>query len=364
MARQYAAEEDGWALAKRGDAAKAIKVRETGDGVPLGTIRDLATPYQPVTAAKTAFRAWLGRFRQANRGANPPVSDILADNLMRLEREGHTTRTTATRYARLKRFFAVGVKDVSHELCESYARTQEAEGYSPHTIWGDLNCLRSALKSAFERKKIDHPCHVYCWNIAKPPGRKVVITPDEFWRWYDHATSAHIRLFLVIALMTSARHEAICQLKWDHVDFETGVIDFTASMRNKRGVADKGYQKARAKVVMTATLRGFLLAARAVARSSHVIEYQGLSVKNCESGCTSARIAAGLPAGVTPHILRHTAATWAVESGIDVDRVAEMTGHADRRTLETIYVHRTGKGSQAAVEAVETKLGGRLRVVK
>jgi integrase len=63
-------------------------------------------------------------------------------------------------------------------------------------------------------------------------------------------------------------------------------------------------------------------------------------------------------------VLRHTAATWAVEGGIDVDKVADMTGHADRRTLEGIYVHKSGQSSRTAVEAVEKKLGGRLRVVK
>lgn len=364
MARPYAATEDGWALAKRGKKAIAFKVAETGDNVPVGTQRDLGCSYVPVKASVVAFKAWVARFRAASRGENPLLTAILDDNLARLEREGHTWRTTQTRYRRLAAFFgSVGVKDVSHALCQAYAKAAQ-EMLSPWTIWGDLNALRSALRSAWQSKVIDAPCHEYVWNIAKPSGRERTITPEEFWRWYDAATSQHIRLFLVIALLTSARHEAICQLRWEHVDFEKGLIDFAASMRERKSVLDKGWQKNRAVVAITDTLRSYLVAAREVAQTAYVIEYQGKAVEHCREGCARARKAAGLSDDVSPHVLRHTAATWAEAAGIDIERVAMMTGHADKRVLEQIYVHRSGEGSRSAVEAVEKQLGPRLRVIK
>lgn len=365
MARQYAAEKDGWALAKRGKKAVAVKVRETGDGVPLGSQRDLVVPYEPRMAAKAAFVAWVDRVGAASRGVNPLVKDILAVNLERLDREGHTVRTTATRYKRLVTMFgSVGVKDVSQKLCQDYAVQMERDGYSANTIWGDLNSLRSALKSAYQTKQIDAPCHEFVWNVAKPEGRTRVLTPDEFWAWYDGATSAHLRLFLVVALLTAQRHEAILELKWDHVDFDAGLIDFAAGMRDRRTVADKGYQKNRAVVSMTGTLRAYLLAAKAVAKTAFVIEYQGRRVLNCGEGCRAAREAAGLENDVTPHVLRHTAITWAEAGGVNIETLAQMSGHKDKRVLESVYLHRDGHGSKPAVDAVEAKLGVRFRVVK
>lgn len=372
MARQYAAEQDGWALAKRGKQAKAIKVRETGDGIPVGTQRDLGVPYEPTTVAKTTFRVWVERLKSVSYGNNPPISVVLARNLDRLAAEDKTTESTRSRYKRMVAFFGPNVTaaDVSHTLCQDYAKHAAAQGrLNAMSVWGDLNALRSALRWAYSSGLIDQPRHERCWNIAKPEGRTEQLTPDEFWRWYDAATSAHIRLFLLIALLTSQRHTAICELKWVHVDFERGFIDFEAGMRKKSGtsrsILSKGYQKNRAIVAMTDTLRAALVGAKAVAQTPYVIEYQGRRCARVTEGVVNARVAAGLPKWVTPHVLRHTAASWAAEK-MDVEEVAYLTGHKDRRTLEGVYIHRRdGEKSRAAAEAVEAALGGRkLRVVK
>lgn len=372
MARQWADKQDGWALAKRGKAAKAIKIEETGDGVPVGTQRDLGCTFQPLTASKQKFRAWVAALLKATHGDNRALSDVLAWNLGRLEEEGHTTRTTDQRYKRLIAFLGegFGILDLNVKRCKDYASHMEREGYAPNTIWGDLNVLRSALKKAYQYEEIAKPVHEHLWNVNKPGGREgVVMSPEQFWAWYDGCTSHHLRLFLMLALLTAQRHEAICQLRWDHCDFDEGTVDFTASMRKRRSVKDKGYQKDRAVVHMTETLRGYLVDAKQVAKTEYVIEYQGrpiLGHMGVSDGVRAARASAGLPDWVTPHVLRHTAATWAEDDGLDLHAIARMTGHREERTLKGVYLHgkKTGKGSQQAVEAVEKRMGGRLRVVK
>jgi integrase/recombinase XerD len=47
---------------------------------------------------------------------------------------------------------------------------------------------------------------------------------------------------------------------------------------------------------------------------------------------------AGLGIRVTPHMLRHTAATQLIESGVDIRYIQRLLGHASLSTTE-IYTH-------------------------
>jgi integrase len=61
-----------------------------------------------------------------------------------------------------------------------------------------------------------------------------------------------------------------------------------------------------------------------------VIEWNGKPVRSVRKGFAAAALAAGLPISgadkVTPHALRHTAATWAMRNGADLWQAAGFLG--------------------------------------
>lgn len=64
----------------------------------------------------------------------------------------------------------------------------------------------------------------------------------------------------------------------------------------------------------------------------------------------------GLP-DVSPHDLRHTAATLALESGADLKQVQQLLGHRDASTTMQFYTGVTEEAQRRTVEGIENLIG-------
>ena len=67
---------------------------------------------------------------------------------------------------------------------------------------------------------------------------------------------------------------------------------------------------------------------------------------------------AGLRTKVTPHMLRHTAATQLIEAGVDIRYIQRLLGHASLSTTE-IYTHVSDRTLKRVVSDADV-LGGLL----
>lgn len=65
---------------------------------------------------------------------------------------------------------------------------------------------------------------------------------------------------------------------------------------------------------------------------------------------------AGITQRVTPHTLRHTAATLLLRSGASLKHVQELLGHASVQTTARVYSHITGSDVRDAVERLHERL--------
>jgi NACHT domain/Phage integrase family len=83
----------------------------------------------------------------------------------------------------------------------------------------------------------------------------------------------------------------------------------------------------------------------------HFVEFNGEAVASVKTGFRRAASLAGLSGKVTPHTLRHTAATWLMQSGTDRWQAAGYLGMSVEM-LEKVYGHHHPDYLQAAVAAI------------
>jgi integrase len=67
-----------------------------------------------------------------------------------------------------------------------------------------------------------------------------------------------------------------------------------------------------------------------------VIEWGGHQVLSIKKGFAAACKRAGL-SDITPHVLRHTAASWMAEKGVDMFRISKFLGHTNTKITEERY---------------------------
>jgi integrase len=213
---------------------------------------------------------------------------------------------------------------------------------SDGTLIRELGTLRAALAWGVRQKWI--AVAPYVERPEAPPPRDRWLTRKEAECLLNSAASPHIRLFIALALYTAARTGAILELEWEQVDIEGEIITLGRGRGRKR----------RATVPIVADLKLELLQAANAATISRVIAYRGRDVASIKQGFYAAARRANLP-GITPHILRHTAATWMVQRGVPFEMVAKFLGNS-KEMVERVYGHHSPEWLRLAANALSRQV--------
>lgn len=290
-------------------------------------------------AAETAFQEWLADLRRSSR----PEGLITVGKCLDGYFDSHPG--VIKRSVIRKHFGAMLPHHIDSEVCKDFTAKRLKAGRSPSTINSDLGILRTALLWAKNEKWI-----VEAPEIERPAPnapRDRWLTPAEANRLIAAARAPHVRLFIVLALHTTARAGALLGLTWDRVSFDLNRIDFNEPGRPKT-------RKRRAVVRMSPELRQALLHAREARLSDFVIEYGGKAVSSVKNGFGKAAGRAKLD-DVTPHTLRHTAATWMAQRGVALWEIAGMLGNSVRM-VETVYAKHHPDFQSKATAAISEAL--------
>lgn len=226
---------------------------------------------------------------------------------------------------------------IDAKLCRQFAKARRSAGRADGTIIKDLGFLRTALKWA------KRPGATF--ELPETPdARDRYLTREEFDRLLDACKLLHIRLFVILAISTAARASALLELTWDQVDLQKGFIRLSKGGERRKG---------RATVPMTDSVRAVLQEAwDARSGGDHLIEWAGEPITKIKRAFREACAKAGLE-DVTPHVLRHTAAVWAIENGSSLVEVAQFLGHTDLKTTYRVYAKYSPEHLKKVAKALE-----------
>jgi integrase len=241
----------------------------------------------------------------------------------------------------LGQFFGAMLPDaIDQKACEDYPKQRQAAVKTIHT---EMGILRAALIHGQRKKWITAP---FIWMPQNGEPRDRWLTPDEAQRLLAACAQPHLYLYVLLALRTAARPGAILGLTWPQVSFDMNRIDFRIPGKAQT-------KKGRAVVPITPDLRQALESAHE-SKGPHqvyVVSWGGDRVKTVKRAFAAACVRAGLE-DVTPHTLRHTAATWMAESGVDMRKISRYLGHTKTETTELVYAKHTPEFLKDAADAL------------
>lgn len=234
----------------------------------------------------------------------------------------------------MKDFFGhLKPEELTIDMCRRYTaarRKMKPKGKNTPThfgtIWTELGHLRTVMTWAHTRRLIDFAPAVE--RPPKPAPKDKWLTREECGRLIASAEEHHVKLAILLMLATAGRVGAILELTWERVDFDRGFVNLRTT--------ETGPRKGRAAVPMNDGLRAALSVAEKVAMTDNVIEWAGQPIKRLRTGFKAAVKAAGL-SGVTPHVLRHTAAVHLAASGVSMERISQYLGHSSTAVTERVY---------------------------
>lgn len=260
----------------------------------------------------------------------------------------HRKRECAAQCARLVAFAG---EDTLRQITGDWCRRYAAQASTPSMARHDLEIARAAVNFHAREFGLDYRPVFTLPPKGRP--RAAHLTRAEAARLLiaaHRAGARHLVRYLLIGLYTGTRSSAIAAMGWrpwpggGHFDLARGVMH-----RAPGGERETRKRKPPAVIPdrLAAWLRrwraedaleGFVESRAEGLAHWPVVHWRGRPVRSVRKAFESARRAAGLPAHVIPHILRHTSITWAMQDGKPLAAVAGFYG-VTAAELERTYWH-------------------------
>lgn len=233
------------------------------------------------------------------------------------------------------------VRDIDPDAIEVLRKIGLAEGWSHSTVDRMMGTISAVLRSCVAWRVLDAAPAIPMYRPAREEAR--ALTPEQFERLCEHLPM-HMVLSARFAVNTLLRMRAMLKLEWARVD-----------LHKRRAWIPGAHQKAARTFGLPLNTEAVrvLRALRWLSppESPYVFVWNGRRIDDCN---TAAFQKAVLAAGLHPlrwHDLRHTGASWAVQSGVTLPELMLLGDWKDYRSVLR-YAHLAPSQAAQAAEKV------------
>lgn len=253
---------------------------------------------------------------------------------------------------------------------QAYYATMQSTGYKPSTIHAHHAAARAVLRLAVARGQLAQiPAGIVLPTVE--PSHSATLTAAEARRLLATSAEARDPLLALWAILagTGMRFAEALGLRWQDIDLDgpspsLRIAGQLTSRNPPFRLVETKTPRSRRTVPLVEPLLSVLRQERAVERTPHpwgLVVYQPNGELLTQSGVRwhfdAALKRAGVPR-VTPHGMRHTAATLLLEAGVSAKVVADLLGHSSVTITLSVYSHVTPTLAREGAEQLGKALRG------
>ena len=254
----------------------------------------------------------------------------------------------------------VTVADLSPDLLARFRMWRHKAGVGGHTISRVLAALRGSMTWAWKNQRLEHLPYIADVPLhQKAKARDRIMTFDEIGRMLNlcigRPDREHLVRFIILALGTAGRPEAILEVAQKDVNLTDDLIDLGGGKTHPR--------KRRPVVPIAKHVRPWIegLEGKLIRYSVPIADKNRLpggpthferETRSIKTDWNAVCREAGIK-GATPKTLRHTMLTWLARRGVPAEQRQMLAGHSPQGTTARNYEHLTPDYLQGAIEEID-----------
>lgn len=300
--------------------------------------RSAGPDFKEARALEQSLRA------ESHRNKSKHRNDVTVDAVLSyyLDHHDHSVaRSTARHLLSLADLWAT---DLTQQVIRSHIKQRQTAGAADGTINKELVMLSAAINLY----NLDHGTEIgnptKGLKLKEPEGRLRWLTRDEYARLLKHS-DGHLLDFVVLGVMTGMRKGELLCLRWDRVSMSRRSVTLEAT--------DTKSGKKRT-IPLNDDAMAALMRRQDSRRNEFVFGTNQGHLTDVKRSFATACKHAGLD-DVSPHTLRHTAASWMVIAGVPLYEVSKVLGHSSIAVTGR-YAHLAPENLRSAVDVLKSVL--------
>lgn len=290
-----------------------------------------------------------------------PVADVANIYLTEVAPKHKRPHETTRRILAVAEFYGERtLSAVNGKTCREYAASRPGQAARR-----ELEDFRAAINHYFADELLAPKINIVMPEKAAP--RERWLTREEaarlIWTAWKKSqpmpkggrryVARHIARFILVGLYTGTRSAAICGAAI-RPTVGRGYVDLDQGVFYRRAPGTKETTKRQPYIRLPERLLAHLRRWERLGLSSRaIVEWEGEPVLRVSKGFARVVNEAGLQ-GVSPHVLRHTAVTWAMQNGADPTEARGFFG-LTQEVMDRVYLHHHPDHQKGVARAVSRR---------